>query len=91
MYPKTGVNWSVYVEEAKWPNYYCSLAPKDSHTDMVATLGNNAPPYAIVKRLMAEFMSEISDLMRHCFLGMRKIVIILAHMSHWFMVSYCDR
>ena len=46
--PETG---SVYVEEAKWPNRYSSLAPKDSHTDMVATLGNNAPPYAMVKRL----------------------------------------
>ena len=46
MYPKTGIILSVYVEEAKWPNCYSSLAPKDSHTDMVATLG-----IVIVKRL----------------------------------------
>ena len=36
-------------------------------------------------------MREISDFMRHCFLGLREIVIILAKMSHWLIVSYCDR
>ena len=31
------------------------LAPKDIHTDMVATLGEDAPSYATIKRWVAEF------------------------------------